>query len=178
MSVAQIMQRLSALPDKHVVLTGGEPMLYSSVTELARQIRLEGYHLTIETAGTVWQEMDCDLWSISPKLQASAPPTATPGNWHRLHQQRRHRPDVVQRMMAGSYQLKFVVNSPEDAQEILAYLAQLPSYDRQRVLMMPQGTDTVTLDRQAQWLVPWCEQNGLTFCPRQHIYWFGNRRGT
>jgi len=178
MSLGQIMRQLSSLTPKHVVLTGGEPMIFPGVVQLAGQIRMAGYHLTVETAGTVWQELDCDLWSISPKLLGSAPPESTSGKWHRLHHQRRHRPDVVQRMMQSEYQLKFVVNSHLEAEEVLEYLDQLPSFESQRVLLMPQGTDTETLDRQADWLAPWCRRHGLQFCPRQHIYWFGNRRGT
>ena len=81
-------------------------------------------------------------------------------------------------MMQSNYQLKFVVDSPSDAEEVLAYLSQFPHADRQRVLLMPQGIDKDALDRQAEWLLPWCSQHGLRYCSRQHIYWFGNRRGT
>lgn len=177
MSVVQIMEQVAAFSSKHVVLTGGEPMIHRSVVALAEAIRQAGYHLTIETAGTVWHELDCDLWSISPKLSQSAP-SPDAGTWREVHHERRHRPDVVRRMMQSAYQLKFVVDSPKDAQEILDYLAALGDYDSSRVLMMPQGTDIETLNQHAQWLEPWCKEQGVQFCPRQHIYWFGNRRAT
>jgi len=176
-SVDQIVQQISELPPKHVVLTGGEPMIHSPVIQLADRIRRAGYHLTIETAGTLWMEMECDLWSISPKLSGSAPgPDA--GSWVSRHHERRYRPEVVRKMMKSNYQLKFVVDSVPDAEEVLAYVSQLGEYDSQRILLMPQGVDRETLDRQSQWLQPWCTEHGFGYCSRQHIYWFGNRRGT
>ncbi len=161
---------------KHVVLTGGEPMIYACLPELTSDIRQAGLHLTIETAGTVWRDLECDLWSISPKLASSAP--KQPGSWQIAHQARRQRLDVVRRMMQQSYQLKFVVNDLQDAQEVLNYLELLGQYESSRVLLMPQGTTVQQLDAQAAWLRPWCEQHGFTYCQRQHIYWYGNRRGT
>jgi 7-carboxy-7-deazaguanine synthase len=80
--------------------------------------------------------------------------------------------------MQQNYQLKFVVDSPADAQEVLNYLGDLGGYDGQRVLLMPQGVDASTLQRHEQWLIPWCRQHGLRYCPRAHIQWFGNQRGT
>ena len=80
--------------------------------------------------------------------------------------------------MERAYQLKFVVDTPADAEEVLHYLKRLGDYDGDRVLLMPQGVDRKTLESQAQWLLPWCQQQGLRFCPRAHIEWFGNERAT
>ena len=67
----------SPLPDgegvKHVVLTGGEPMLFAELVPLAAELR-RGLHITIETAGTLYLPLECDLMSISPKLSNSTPP--------------------------------------------------------------------------------------------------------
>jgi 7-carboxy-7-deazaguanine synthase len=176
-SLAELAPKHAELAPKHVVLTGGEPMIFQSIGHLTHALRRHGYHLTIETAGTLWRDIECDLWSISPKLASSAP-KPTEGSWHTAHHRRRHRPDVVRQMMQGSYQLKFVVDNLTDAQEVVDYLDELGDYDRERVLLMPQGVDPQTLDRQAQWLIPWCQKHQFRYCPRQHIYWFGNRRGT
>src|SRR5215831_5298955 len=37
---------------KHVVITGGEPMIFEPVVLLSSRLRKLGYHITIETAGT------------------------------------------------------------------------------------------------------------------------------
>ncbi|GIW99704.1 MAG: 7-carboxy-7-deazaguanine synthase [Pirellulaceae bacterium] len=174
----EIVEQCQRLGIQHVVLTGGEPMLFGAITELTRQLLAAGFHLTIETAGTMWREVYCDLMSISPKLPSSAPRQAS-DTWIAAHHARRQRLDVVRKMMERfEYQLKFVVDCPSDAEEVLDYLHQLGRFDRHRVLMMPQGTSQAELDRQAQWLLPWCQEHGVRFCPRAHIAWFGNRRQT
>ena len=50
---------------RHVVLTGGEPMIAKEIRELAAALKELGYHITIETAATVAPEaVACDLASI------------------------------------------------------------------------------------------------------------------
>src|SRR5579871_4608296 len=41
---------------RHVVLTGGEPMIAPGIVELSQRFRDSGKHITIETAGTVFTE--------------------------------------------------------------------------------------------------------------------------
>jgi hypothetical protein len=43
---------------------------------------------------------------------------------------------------------------------------------------MPQGIEQVELDARAAWLRPHCEHEGLVFCPRKQIEWYGPVRGT
>ncbi len=50
----------------HVVLTGGEPMIAPEVVHLTDAFDAAGAHITIETAGTAYQHVSCDLMSISP----------------------------------------------------------------------------------------------------------------
>ncbi len=177
-SFADIVAQVNSLEASHVVLTGGEPMIYRSLGALCQAIVQSEHHLTIETAGTVYQRVACDLISISPKLSGSAP-SASSGSWRAAHDARRERLDVVRQLMGEHpYQLKFVVDRPADAEEVLDYLSRLGQYDGDRVLLMPQGTQKAALDRQADWLLPWCQKHELRFCPRAHIHWFGNRRGT
>ena len=57
----------------HVVLTGGEPMILPEIAELTEKIKAIDQHITIETAGTMYQKVVCDLMSISPKLSNSTP---------------------------------------------------------------------------------------------------------
>src|SRR5580698_1859648 len=46
---------------RHVVLTGGEPMIAPGMVELSRRFRALGTHITVETAGTVFAPVECDL---------------------------------------------------------------------------------------------------------------------
>jgi 7-carboxy-7-deazaguanine synthase len=162
---------------RHVVITGGEPMLYAETIPLSRALRQAGWHITIETNGTVYRPVACDLLSISPKLSNSSPSDrSTP--WHVRHERIRRAPAVIERLMAEyDCQFKFVIDVPEDCREVDRYLAELPRIDRCCVLLMPQGTDAAELVEKARWLEPYCRRHGLTFCPRKQIEWFGSERG-
>jgi 7-carboxy-7-deazaguanine synthase len=86
---------------------------------------------------------------------------------------------VIRRLVAEHrYQMKFVVDRPADCDEIERYRSEFPEIDRDRVMLMPQGTNAQELSQRARWLVPYCAAAGLHYCPRRHIEWFGLVRGT
>lgn len=176
----EILTQTLALKLRHIVITGGEPMIHRSLIELCRALREHEKHITIETAGTVHLSLECDLVSISPKLASSAPNEEMSGSWHATHNKRRERLDVVRQLISEhDYQLKFVVDSPSDADEVLHYIERLGvEVNRDRVLLMPQGTDIESLTRHEAWLLPWCQKHEVQYCPRAHILWYGNERGT
>ena len=176
--VDEIVRRVEGLEERHVVLTGGEPMLVAELVPLSEELRRLGRHVTIETAGTRYLPVACDLMSVSPKLSNSTPGTGEPG-WIAEHERRRHAPEVVRRLVAEyDYQLKFVVASIESCAEVERSLAEFPEIDRGRVMLMPEGTDADTLADRARWLQPYCAEHGLRYCPRRQIEWFGLKRGT
>ena len=75
-NLEEILHEVRKHPARHCVLTGGEPMVAKGIHELAAALRLEGKHITIETAGTVLPGgIACDLASLSPKLSNSTPRT-------------------------------------------------------------------------------------------------------
>jgi 7-carboxy-7-deazaguanine synthase len=180
MSVAEIVRRVEGLAcsgERHVVLTGGEPMIFEESVPLSQGIRRSGRHLTIETAGTRYFPVECDLMSISPKLSNSTPHDADPRRIA-LHEAGRHDPEVIRQLIGEyDYQFKFVVGTPADCEEVEQYLAAMPEIDRRRAMLMPQGVDTTELAKIGEWLEPYCIKQGLTFCPRKHIEWFGGGRG-
>lgn len=163
----------------HVVLTGGEPMLHAELVPLCQRLHAAGWHITIETAGTCYLQLPCDLMSISPKLSRSGPSPEREPVWAERHRQGRDVPAVIRRLVAEyAYQVKFVVDSPADCEEVEAYLARFPEIDRGRAMLMPQGTDRAGLEEKGRWLEPYCAQRGLLYCPRRQIEWYGLTRGT
>ena len=179
LSVEEIVAELDALGADHVVLTGGEPMLFAELIPLCTDLRSRGKHVTIETAGTLYLPVDCDLMSISPKMSNSTPSADENPRWAERHEHARHVPAVIERLVREhDYQFKFVVDSPGDCDEIKAYLADFPRIDRDRVMLMPQGTEPAALAEKQGWLEPYCQEHGLHYCPRRQIEWFGLRRGT
>jgi 7-carboxy-7-deazaguanine synthase len=164
---------------RHAVLTGGEPMLWAELVPLTAALHAAGWHITIETSGTLYLPVACDLMSISPKLSNSMPPPESDPRWTSRHALHRHSPEVVRRLTAEyDCQLKFVVDRPEDCREVESYLAAFAEIPASRIMLMPQGADAETLTATSAWLTPYCIQRGFHFCPRRQIEWFGAQRGT
>jgi 7-carboxy-7-deazaguanine synthase len=179
LAVETICERIMDLGCIHVVLTGGEPMLFAELIPICSQLRQQGKHITIETAGTLHLPLDCDLMSISPKLCNSPPSPDLDPKWHVRHERTREQPDVIRQLVRQyAYQFKFVVGTAEDCAEVLGYLERFHEIDRGRVMLMPLGTDARELEGIGAWLEPYCRQHGLQYCPRKHIEWFGLVRET
>jgi 7-carboxy-7-deazaguanine synthase len=178
-AVDQIVAEIEEWDCRHVVLTGGEPMLFAELIPLCEKLRQQGRHITIETAGTLFLPVECDLMSISPKFSSSGPDAKQHPHWSRRHERERFRPEVMRQLLSAfEYQLKFVVDTVADIPELEAFLAEFPEIDPQRVLLMPQGTTQEALAERTSWLKPLCAERGWTFCPRRQIEWFGPVRGT
>lgn len=172
-SLDEILEQVGAHPARHVVVTGGEPMISPEIVAFTGQLRARNLHITIETAGTVFAPVACDLMSISPKLAHSTPE----GRWGPQHERLRFQPDVLQRLMAAyDYQLKFVVRYPEDLDEINPMLDRIFA-DRSRVILMPEGVEPEVLHQRGAWLAEIAKQQGFRFSPRLHVELWGNRRG-
>jgi 7-carboxy-7-deazaguanine synthase len=134
-TVEQIMTAIERHPrTRHVVLTGGEPMIAKEIRELATAIKATGRHITIETAATVAPDgIACDLASLSPKLLNSAPDPLQHAVWRKKHEALRWQPNVVRAWLDGyNYQLKFVVAREEDVDELEHMLAALTRRPRNK----------------------------------------------
>lgn len=178
-SIGEIVEQVKAYDTKHVVLTGGEPMVAADVGELTGLLMDAGHHLTIETAATVWQDVTCDLASISPKLSNSNPRDREGGRFADSHESTRINVEVIRRFMQmPDHQLKFVVDRAEDMDEIDDVLAQIGGCAPSDVLLMPQGITQNELDARGPWVATLCKQRGFRFCPRLHIGLYGDTRGT
>src|SRR4051812_17971141 len=55
LSVPQILAEVGKSPAAHVVLTGGEPMIMPDIAELCAALKEKNYHITIETAATIFE---------------------------------------------------------------------------------------------------------------------------
>jgi 7-carboxy-7-deazaguanine synthase len=175
MSIEEILREVRAYPaGRHVVVTGGEPMMFEETVELTRAL---GVHVTIETAGTIYRPVKCDLMSISPKLANSTPGDREDGRWAAQHDRLRYQPPVLKELISEyEYQLKFVVSSPEDLGEIERVIEEIGAR-RDRVVLMAEGTDARTIHDRAQWIAEVSKREGFRYSPRLHIDLWGNRRG-
>lgn len=178
--VERIVERVAEYPGRHVVLTGGEPMIMPDVVELCAAIKARSYHLTVETAATVYAGVTLDLASLSPKLSNSTPHGREGGRFAAAHEGQRLNAPVIQRFIdtAPDFQLKFVVAGEPDLAEIDGILQQLTGWLPADVLLMPEGIDPAVLASRAAWIDAACKRTGFRFCPRLHVALYGNTRGT
>ena len=181
LALDNVAEQLLAYPTRHIVITGGEPLLADDLGELCKQLRTAGRHVTLETSATVNNIVEVDLASISPKLNNSTP--RDPGLAQEHESKRLNIPaiqaylDQAQRMRTQC-QLKFVLDKPSDIEEIKTMLAQLdkpcPPED---VLLMPQAVNRRQLARRSAWVAELCKEHGYRFCTRLHILLYGNQPG-
>ena len=184
MSVDAIVQQVLTYDCRHIVLTGGEPMIMPDIVELAARLDSLGKHITIETAATIFKPIVCQLASLSPKLSNSTPHARDEGRFAIAHEKQRLRPEVIdqwieqQRSNGRDLQLKFVVADQRDLPEIDALLREIQGIDPADVLLMPEGTDVRTLHERAGWIAETSKTRGFRYSPRLHVELYGNRRGT
>lgn len=156
--------------DPILVLTGGEPMLQQiSIVDLIYGHNLNVDAIEIETNGTIVP--DTQLFSrcqfnVSLKLSNSG-----------MAQDKRLRPAAIAAYVQAKSIFKFVVNTPEDLEEIKA-IVQRYDIDNQLVWLMPQGRNAKTLNSKLRWLADECITNGYNLTNRLHVQTWGNERGT
>lgn len=177
LTLGQIMEKVAAYRAGHVVVTGGEPMIAPEIVALTERLRETGLHITIETAGTVFAPVACDLMSISPKLRNSTPQEREGGRWAAQHDRLRWQPDVLHRLIGSyEYQLKFVIAVPDDVDEVEQIRREIGA-PAERVVLMPEGTRREIVQERGVWLAEICKQGGYRYSPRLHIDLWGDRRG-
>lgn len=180
-AVADLVAEVRATPTRHVVLTGGEPMIAKNIRDLAAALRGAGQHITIETAATVVPDgIACDLASMSPKLGNSAPDSRLPDAWRARHEATRWNPDAVRAWVDGyTYQFKFVVSTPADVAEMEGLIGSLGrDIPRHKILLMPEAISLEKMRERAAWLGELCKERGYRYAHRLHIELYGNKRGT
>ena len=116
-NVEKIIQTVQQAQTDFVVITGGEPMINEELPELVRKLKTAKKHITIETAGIAFiPDMPCDLMSISPKLSNSVPDEP---EFAAVQENARLDIAILGEMIDNyNYQLKFVVDSEDDLDEI------------------------------------------------------------
>ena len=179
----EIIERVVALRKPHVVITGGEPLLFPETVALTKRLEELKFKITIETTGTIHQAVHAHLMSISPKLSNSTPDSKTDSSVTeaivRRHEKKRKKVDAIAIYIERyNYQIKFVVDSPDDLSEIEQFLLKFPQIASSRVLLMPQGITQDALLEREHWLRPYAESRGYVFCQRMQIFWYGNQRET
>ena len=180
--IEELVERVCSYPARHVVITGGEPMIAKDIKEFVDLLKQSGKHITIETAGTIAPNgIQCDLASISPKLSDSTPEKGEISEeWIERHDSTRIDHDILNEWIDSyEFQLKFVVSRKEEINEVKCIIDKIESdILPEKVLLMPEGTHSETIHSRYDMLVDLCKENGFRMCNRLHLDLFGNTRGT
>ena len=175
-SVTEIVQAVQQRPCKFVVVTGGEPMINAGLPQLEQRLKAAGKHITIETAGVAFiQDLACDLMSISPKLSNSTP---SDPKLAAVHEDSLLDIAILRQLIENyEYQLKFVVDSPADLQEIQKVVKKLRNVDCKKVMLMPQAVTRDELLAKSPMVADMCKRTGFAFSQRLQILLWNNARG-
>ncbi|ADQ67063.1 organic radical activating enzyme [Halogeometricum borinquense DSM 11551] len=181
MGVDEIVSAVTARDPDHVVLTGGEPLIHDETAPLLERLAEHGYHVTVETNGTLVPDAPIDLASISPKLSTSTPtPENAPdgvdvGEWEARHEESRINLDSLATLVERhEFQLKFVVTGPEDMPEIENLVADLrgvadAEIHDDDVLLMPEGQTREKLAATRNVVADLALEYGYRYTPRLHV---------
>lgn len=158
-----------------VVFTGGEPLLQQDeLGPLGQQLHGLGFRLEVETNGTITPTATMasiiDQWNVSPKLRSS-------GNGERA----RHRPATLEWFASrpNAY-LKLVITEgcqEEDLREVDALATAMGSFPKERIILMPEGTEASAITNRAQALAPRAVAGGYRLGARLHVLLWGSERG-
>ena len=181
-TINDLLDKVCSYPARHVVISGGEPMIAKGIEEFTHLLKESGKHITIETAGTISPNgIQCDLASLSPKLSDSTPKEGDINKeWIDRHESKRLDYGILSEWVNSyNFQLKFVVSKEEEIKEIQNVISRIEGKILpEKVLLMPEGIDPDTLRSRYDLLIDLCKENGYRLCHRLHIDLFGNTPGT
>jgi 7-carboxy-7-deazaguanine synthase len=169
---ADVAERVRTFPCRHLVLTGGEPLLHDSdFTEVLRILNeQEAWTAEVETNGTLLPSPDFEAlvtqFNVSPKL-------ANSGNAPKLRIK-----DEALAWFASSPKawFKFVISNPEDLVEVQTLQSRL-ALDPDRLFLMPEARTPEELAQRTLWLADLCKSEGYRFSQRLHLALWGPKRG-
>jgi 7-carboxy-7-deazaguanine synthase len=178
--LADLVAEVERFPCRHVVITGGEPMVGADLmprpglADLTHRLKSLDEHITIETAGVMFvPDLACDLMSVSPKLSNSIPSKARPAG---CTDSRLDVAAIRKLIDRYDYQLKFVVESADDLAEIRKTLDEIGDVDRRKVMLMPQAANLEELMAKGPMVAELCMRTGFCYSQRlQAMLWSGER---
>ncbi|MDP3975595.1 MAG: 7-carboxy-7-deazaguanine synthase QueE [bacterium] len=162
LSAEQIVKQIESFGVKHLDITGGEPMLQQKDLREVLELLPDHYYVEVETNGSFAKESYefIDHYNSSPKLSGS-------GN----------KPYELILKNFDKTWYKFVIDHQKDVEETLSFIERegIPIH---RVSFSPQSRTEEEAFEKSLWLMEICKDLKITFAPRMHIYYWGNKKGT
>ena len=159
MESSEILKEIKQFPCKHLVITGGEPLLQQSALQELLD-KLKGYYIEMETSGSLTSHLDKNIhqYNCSPKLSNS-----------------QNKSIRLEKFPSSKTWYKFVVSEEKNLKEIKDFIKKhkLP---QDKIILMPEGIKKRELAKRSKWLAEICKNHNFRFSPRLHIDIWGNKR--
>jgi organic radical activating enzyme len=170
-SIADVEQSVVGYGCRHLVVTGGEPLLQqTALAPLMLSLKRKGFYCEVETNGTLAPSQDMmeavSQWNVSPKLGNSG-----------VDRSRREVPRAIAafRDLDNAY-FKFVIAEADDVEEASS-LVDRHDIPAGRVILMPEGVTAKSIEKRSKWVAKACTERGFRFSTRLHILLWGDERG-
>jgi 7-carboxy-7-deazaguanine synthase len=163
-SCNQVVKQIRQFPCKHLVITGGEPLLQQGeLLGLLKQ--LKGYFVEVETNGSIALKIAKYVEHIncSPKLSNS-------GNKPYALKIKPANKKVIYKFVvsAGAHLRQGFGARLRDINEIKRFI-RANKIPKNRVWLMPEGVDREKIIERSKWIIEICKKEGFNFSPRLHI---------
>ena len=170
MTLEEIKERILDLEIKHLVITGGEPLLQQDDLADLLSFLKPDFYVEIETNCTILpNKMLTDLvdqWNVSPKTENS-------GNPLELYEN-----DECYYFFANQENcfFKYVVENESDIPEIKKFVTKY-NIPENRVQLMTQASTKEEISAREKSISELAKANNFLFSPRLHVAMWGAQRG-
>ena len=170
MTLEEIKEQLLDLEIKHLVITGGEPLLQQDDLADLLSFLKPNFYVEIETNCTILpNKMLTDLvdqWNVSPKTENS-------GNPLELYEN-----NECYYFFANQENcfFKYVVEDESDISEIKKFVAKY-NIPENRVQLMTQASTKEEISAREKSISELAKANNFLFSPRLHVAMWGAQRG-
>lgn len=157
LNVEELMKKIKKYNCKNIVITGGEPFLEKDLEILTIKLKELNFHITIETNGTIYRSVMCDLLSISPKLKHS-------NNRNCLNY------EALGKLITNyNYQIKFVVRDEKDIEEISRIIKKLNLVKDERIMLMALSSNYAEIKDREKSVIKLCMKNNYRYADRLQL---------
>ena len=170
MSIKEVRQSLEQFRIRHLVITGGEPLMQQDdLSELLTFLKPK-FYVEVETNGTILPNNSLsalvDQWNVSPKTKNSGNP---------LEMCEDNECYTFFSKKKNCY-FKYVVESEDDLIEINQLISK-HNLAKDRVLLMTQAMTKEEILAKEKNVFTLSKKNSLGFSPRLHVMKWGSQRG-
>ena len=170
MSIKEVRQSLEQFRIRHLVITGGEPLMQQDdLAELVTFLNPE-FYVEVETNGTILPNNALstlvDQWNVSPKTKNSGNPLdmCEVNECYTFFSKKKN------------CYFKYVVESEDDLIEINQFISKY-SLEKDRILLMTQAITKEEILAKENSVFTISKKNSLGFSPRLHVMKWGSQRG-